>query len=323
MFLVIGLFMAMFSFAEVDCLITKECMEHNGKIIDLRSKARILLDESNYKIPDETLPYITEKEFSKLTGTKGAQYFIPVNNSDVLLLAGALSLGVVVFSNDRSIMDFIQANKTETTAEVTHVGNLLGREAIAPIAAGAFFVGAIIKNNKLKKIGLFTVKAGLATQIVTEVFKKNFQRMRPNASDDPYEFFEDNNNSFFSGHTSGAFSLATVVAEVYKDQPIVPYLAYGAAALTAYARMHDNKHWASDVLAGAVAGHLITKLLIRSIESSERKGGGLLLTPDFGPEYKGIKIKWVHSKPTRLECGKQGLKGKDLVRLCVDEIFAD
>ncbi|MFA5584805.1 MAG: phosphatase PAP2 family protein, partial [Bacteriovoracaceae bacterium] len=241
-----------FSFNNYDndtrlCLATKDCFEHNGQIIDLRSPAKKMIDEGlrcDYSkgLCGDTQMYskLSPTGVSKILGHgKEKSMFIPlsINQSDALLLLGSLSLGTIVFANDREVMDFVQNNKSQRTETVASIANLLGREAIIPIAAGAYFVGAVMDNGKLKQIGLFTISTGLATQLVTEVFKKTFQRVRPNESDSPYDFGEEGNNSFFSGHTSGAFSLATVIAETYKDNPIVPFLAYGAATLTAYARM--------------------------------------------------------------------------------------
>lgn len=329
---------SMTAFARPSCLIDKTCMEYNGEIIDLRSKAQQSLDslecnpllENCLEISaDKAVPEISSKDFKKLIGSQGTERFIPIEKSDLITLAGALSLGTVIFANDREIMDFVQENKAEISEPIANFGNIFGREAILPVAAGSYFMGAVLKNGKLKKLGIFTVAGTLAGQIVAEMFKKNFQRMRPNASESPYDFFVDGNNSFISGHAAGAFSMATAIAEVYKDQPVIPYLAYGAAALTAYARMHDNKHWASDVLAGAVAGHLVTKILIRTLENSERSGkSGLVVTPDVGVEMDGsvrtgFRIKYTGAyQPAPLMCKKSGLKGSDLVSLCIEEAFA-
>ena len=311
-------------FATPTCLVTKERMEYNGEIIDLRTETDKMFDASKFFEEAEAhLPLLSKEDFAKINTVNDKKFFIPIElrSKDALVLAGALSLGVVVFQNDREIMDFVQENKTEMTESVASIGNILGREAIIPLAAGSYFIGAVMKNGNLKKVGLFTVGAGLATQLVTEVFKKSFNRVRPNGSDDPYEFFEEGNKSFFSGHVSAAFSLATVVAEVYKDKPLVPYLAYGIAAMTVYARMHDQKHWASDVLAGAVAGHLITKILMRSFNLSERTGSGLEITPTVFP-YTGLNIKWTPGvKERQLKCGSLGLTGPDLTRACMEEVF--
>ncbi len=308
--------------ASPSCLVTRECMEYNGKIIDLRSPSEKLFQGLRLS-ETERSPEISVDEFRSLVGKKGPEFFVPlnVNSSDLMILASALSLGTIVFANDREIMDFVQEHQTGTTAQIATVGNLLGREALLPIAAGAYFVGAVMKNGKLKKIGLFAVASGLATQIVTEAFKNTFGRTRPNASDSPYDFF-NGNKSFFSGHSSAAFSMATVIAEVYKDKPLVPYLAYGAAALTAYARMHDNRHWASDVLIGATAGHLITKILIRTLESSGKmEKSGLIIMPAIDENYAGATVVWTPRQENELECRKSGFKGNDLIRLCLEEAF--
>jgi len=278
------------------------------------------------KFNDRDLPVLTQNDFSKLFGKDNTrpEYFIPIEfrSSDMLTLTGALSLGVVVFANDREIMDYVQNSKVDSMEPITNIGNLLGREAILPIAAGAYFVGAIMKDGKLKKVGLFTIAAGLATQIATESFKKSFKRVRPTDGDSPYDFLEDGNNSFLSGHTSAAFSLATVIAEIYKDKPAVPYLAYGLATLTAYARMHDNKHWATDVLAGAVAGHLITKIILRTFEQADGNGSGLIITPTVGLDYNGVSVHWTPKYERKFKCGNYGLTGPDLTRACMEEVFA-
>lgn len=58
--------------------------------------------------------------------------------------------------------------------------------------------------------------------------------------------------SFPSGHTSTAFAAAPVLHEYFGDW--VGYSAYAMAGMTAVARMEDNKHHLSDVLAGAAIG---------------------------------------------------------------------
>lgn len=329
------------AFAKPSCLIVGDCMEYNGRIIDMRSPTAKMYQDSKgcdalvenclvkKEITSYEMPTLSANEFKKIVGNDGAEYFIPIDvrKSDVLLLAGALSLGVVLFANDQAIMDYVQDHKIEETQPLVDAGNFIGgRVGMVSIAAGSYFIGAVMKNGKMKQVGLFALGAGLATQLVTEVFKKSFGRERPNTAETPYEFFGDG-KSFFSGHSSAAFSLATVIAEVYKDKPVVPYLAYGVAAITAYARMHDKKHWASDVLAGAVAGTLVTKLFMRAFEKEGSKmPAGLSIIPEYGrdiagnPRY-GVQINWVPGakRNTPSKCNKLGLEGQALVRACFEE----
>ncbi len=57
-----------------------------------------------------------------------------------------------------------------------------------------------------------------------------------------------------------AFALATSVADEIHSTPVTIGL-YGAATLTGWSRMNDNKHWLSDVLAGAAIGVTSAKLM--------------------------------------------------------------
>lgn len=76
--------------------------------------------------------------------------------------------------------------------------------------------------------------------------------MRPDGSND---------HSFPSGHTATAFMTATMLAKEYGHKsPWIGIGAYSADTATGLMRMANNKHWLSDVLAGAGIGILSTEL---------------------------------------------------------------
>jgi len=86
---------------------------------------------------------------------------------------------------------------------------------------------------------------------VTHVVKRWVNEPRPDHS---------NNLSFPSGHTATAFANAEFMRMEYKDvSPWYGVAAYAAAATTGYLRMYNNKHWLSDVVAGAGVGILSTQ----------------------------------------------------------------
>jgi membrane-associated phospholipid phosphatase len=69
----------------------------------------------------------------------------------------------------------------------------------------------------------------------------------------------DDDLSFWSGHTSLAFSLVASAGTVstMRGYPSAPWIWGGGAALAAgvgYLRMAGDAHWLTDVLAGAAAG---------------------------------------------------------------------
>ena len=69
------------------------------------------------------------------------------------------------------------------------------------------------------------------------------------------------NNSFPSGHTAEAFASAEFLRQEYKDiSGWYGVAGYVAATATGLLRMYNNKHWFSDVVAGAGVGIASTKL---------------------------------------------------------------
>lgn len=253
--------------------------------------------------------------------------FIPLEltNAELLTLAAATSLGVVAFNHDQEIMDVVQKHKSQTTTTIQNVGNFLGSGyGAATIAAGSYFLGVALHNGKIQKAGLFMIGASLAQGIVTESVKRTFGRARPTEDVGPYSFFNAGNKSFYSGHTAEAFTIATVIAEMYKeDYPVVPWVAYGFAAVTAYARVHDEAHWASDVIIGAVAGHLITKLAMNAFKGNSDGRGGLLIFPSYDASTGTVMINasWSPKEPSRpLKCSKMP-EGNAKIEACLKEAF--
>ncbi|MEO5893661.1 MAG: phosphatase PAP2 family protein [Ferruginibacter sp.] len=68
-------------------------------------------------------------------------------------------------------------------------------------------------------------------------------------------------SSFPSGHTAEAFASAEFLRQEYKNVSVWYGIAgYAVAATTGYLRMYNNKHWMSDVIAGAGVGIASTKI---------------------------------------------------------------
>lgn len=251
--------------------------------------------------------------------------FVPLEltNSELITLAAATSLGVVAFKNDQAITNTIERNQSSIAHSISTVGNLYGSVGFGVVAAGSYFLGMYYDNNQLKRVGLFIVGAEIAQSIVTEGVKRTFGRDRPSKDNGPYNFFDSGNKSFWSGHTATAFTLATVVSEMYKDEyPVVPYVAYGLAAITAYARVHDNHHWASDVIMGAVAGHLIAKLALSSFNDDGTRGG-LTFYPSYDPSTGTVwaNFEWTpKQKEQPFRCASMP-DGDAKIRACIEEAF--
>jgi membrane-associated phospholipid phosphatase len=161
-------------------------------------------------------------------------------------------------------------------------------EAYTLAALGAY--GFAFKNEKLKTTTLLATQAYICGTLA-ESLKFLAGRQRPNYIDpkteenDPtwhgplYQFKKTPDGkkpsiysytSFPSGHTIVSFAAATVFAMEYRDRPLVPIFAYSAASLIGLSRITENRHWASDVFAGATIGYLCGKLVVNNYHRYNR-----------------------------------------------------
>jgi membrane-associated phospholipid phosphatase len=70
-----------------------------------------------------------------------------------------------------------------------------------------------------------------------------------------------NDNSFPSGHTSVSFAMAEVLHQEFKEKSVwISVAGYSVASAVGVMRMLNNRHWLSDVVAGAGFGILSVKL---------------------------------------------------------------
>jgi membrane-associated phospholipid phosphatase len=100
----------------------------------------------------------------------------------------------------------------------------------------------------------------------------------------------DDNVSFYSGHTSLAFSLAAAAGTVstmrgYKSAPWVWGVGMAAATSVAWLRIAGDKHYFTDVLTGAVIGTAVGILVPRLFHGPQDAGtpaGGAHVVPSVG-----------------------------------------
>ncbi|MEO8582489.1 MAG: phosphatase PAP2 family protein [Flavitalea sp.] len=112
-------------------------------------------------------------------------------------------------------------------------------------------IGIHGKNNFRDRTMIYALSNIISTAIVFPL-KKITHEERPDHS---------NFNSFPSGHTATAFAAAEFLRQEYKGVSAWYGIAgYAVAAATGILRMYNNKHWLSDVVAGAGVGIMSTKL---------------------------------------------------------------
>jgi membrane-associated phospholipid phosphatase len=226
-----------------------------------------------------------------------------IRNRDVFPLIALAAGTTFLIAGDEAIRDGVQsyADQHAWVGEVAPVVTQLGGVA-GFAAAGAFFgAGLLFRDDRARDTGYLAASAILQAMLVDNVLKIVAGRQRPYVADGedhwggPAAYFKgsgEDNRAFPSGHAATAFALATVVSMQYGRRAWVPVVAYTLAAGAGLSRMALDKHWSSDVLVGAVVGHLVARLVVRDYArrrrftpmlACSRRGFAVSLFYDLGP----------------------------------------
>jgi len=153
------------------------------------------------------------------------------------------------------------AHYHQATDDLANAFQLFGAPAVVyPVSAGIILVGLAAKKPALFHSGLRIGASVLLAGVVTEAAKLTFGRVRPDETNDVWDYQPFSGNaSLWSGHTALAFSFATALSqEIHRTW--VTVALYTIATGTAWSRVYENEHWASDVLIGAAMGIASAKL---------------------------------------------------------------
>jgi hypothetical protein len=113
--------------------------------------------------------------------------------------------------------------------------------------SGAFLTyvaGRVTGSERIASLGSDLFRAQIVAQTTTQALKFSTRRTRPDGT----------TLSFPSGHTASSFATATVLRAHFGWKAGVP--AYAVATWVAASRMQSERHYLSDVIAGATVGIL-------------------------------------------------------------------
>ncbi len=190
------------------------------------------------------------------------------------LLGGtALTIGVYQFEDPDKASEALNKGIWDSLSDF---GNIWGDMRVqAPLALGAWGIGSWASNDEVAGFGFDLSRGLLLTVATTSIIKAGVNRTRPNGED----------YSFPSGHTAAAFTTAGVVTRRYGGW--LGGLSIGLGILTGMGRMEDEKHYASDVVAGATIGWIIGRTVARKDPNDKTAwqvvpfGNGLAMIKSF------------------------------------------
>jgi membrane-associated phospholipid phosphatase len=135
------------------------------------------------------------------------------------------------------------------------------------------------------------LEAAAFTALSTTAFKLAAGRLRPNETTQ-VDDWRQGGDSFPSMHTSLTFAIGTVLAESGNDEYrwIRRTLGYGLSVAVGYARVHDNVHWTSDVVAGAALGFATGQFVLNRREHSPDRSSFMLM-----PVPGGVMVAYTRA----------------------------
>ena len=184
-----------------------------------------------------------------------------VKREDLKWLVPLAATTAVLLATDRKTSAWVDRTGSLPTAsrDVSLIGSTY---VTGGVVAGFYLVGRATHNEHLQETGELAAEALLDTGIVTEVLKYSAGRMRPDDGSGQGLFFK-HGSSFPSGHSSSAWSVATIVAYEYQDKPLIKYGAFAIATAVSLSRYSGRNHFMSDVLVGSSIGFLIGRFVFK------------------------------------------------------------
>ncbi len=202
-----------------------------------------------------------------------------------------IGYGVVSLEND-ALKDLNISTRQELWEDQPKKISLDNYTQYAPavMVYGLNAVGIKGKHNFKDRTFIYATSQLISATFVVSL-KHIVKEERPDGS---------NNLSFPSGHTATAFSSAQFMFREYKDTNFwLSISGYSFAVFTGVYRIVNNKHWVSDVVAGAGFGILSTELAywlfpkINKLFTSENKNHSTMVMPFY--QNKSIGIGLVHN----------------------------
>ena len=220
--------------------------------------------------------------------------------------AAALGAGVAVAIEsgiqanggwDGTLESGISGSAGPGVKDASHVLTTLGEgPAAAAILGIAYLSSRRAHRDRFSEATSLAAESLADAGIWNVVLKSVTARVRP-GNPDASRFFQygaRDSNSFPSGHAMGAFSVASVFAELYRDKSWVPWLSYGLATLIGGSRLALGRHFPSDMVVGALLGASIGRGVVARSGKEIHLARGTF-GPTWGTGGRGVGVGWRYS----------------------------
>jgi membrane-associated phospholipid phosphatase len=202
---------------------------------------------------------IGEDEWSMMkapfqTESLGFDTGTPFRNKTLYWNAAVLTGTGILIANDESVASQVNPAWHNTSTNIAN-GVTYGTAATA---GGIYLAGLFTHDEHAQRTGILSAEAAIDSFLFYGSMKLIFNRDRPYMGKGDGKFFAGNfsSGSFPSGHSTFAWTLASVIAHEYPKWP-VELAMYGAATAVATTRVTGGQHFPSDVFVGSTLGYLV------------------------------------------------------------------
>lgn len=212
---------------------------------------------------------------------------------------------------DRHIAVESQRQSLQSKGALSHTlttFRVLGEPGSIALAGAAYVYGRAADSPRSAELGLRTIESIGAAGITTVLLKGIAGRARPYVVSDtnPHDynagrgFHNDKYTSFPSGHVTTAFAAASTASQEISylwpnaSRLWTPVL-FTSASLVGVARIYEDKHWASDVIAGAAVGTIVSRVVVRYARAHPHNVIDRLLLPigvSQASGARGVAVNW-------------------------------
>jgi len=189
----------------------------------------------------------------------------PFRNKTLYWNAAVLTGTGVLIANDESVAAQVNPAWHQTSTNIANACTY----GTAAAAGGIYLTGLFTHDQHAQRTGVLSAEAAIDSFLFYGSMKLIFNRERPYQSYDGKFFYGNfSSGSFPSGHSTFAWTLASVVAHEYPKWP-VQLAMYGMATAVSTTRVTGGQHFPSDVFFGSTLGYLVGRYVANKDKPSQ------------------------------------------------------